>query len=311
MEHKEFSRIYYFPFWRKQFFFHKNAGAYSVLLSFYHPYVFLAKVCWFSWVKIPFVKYLFSANSRDLPISVQAFEEILGTTEKWVWVINKGSEGPFQKTTGLFINALRPTEKLFLKYGKSAEAISLIKNEIKVLQQLYDYEFASKIIQYKMDDDMAYFTSTVFTAQKYSGETMNTKLLDFIIKMNAIYPVALNSYDGFYYGFGHGDFCPWNLLTDKENIIVVDWEMGGNYLIGHDLFTFVFQSSFLLHPNRTVEEIYSDNKIWFVLFFNHFAITNYSDYLVKFASVKVQDKTISGSKALLEKYKDLKKLNTV
>jgi len=66
-----------------------------------------------------------------------------------------------------------------------------------------------------------------------------------------------------------------------------------------------------LHPDKTVENIYNENKNWFSLFFRHFAIDTYHPYLHKFASVKAQDQTISGNKTLLKQYWLLEKFNIV
>ena len=110
--------------------------------------------------------------------------------------------------------------------------------------------------------------------------------------------------------FSHGDFCPWNMLINKKyEFLLFDWEMSGYKPLGYDLFTYLFQTSFLLNPEITVFQIISKNKTKIKSFFQGFETANWEDYLIKFSSIKIAEEKAKKHSNLLFKYQQLLEFN--
>lgn len=45
--------------------------------------------------------------------------------------------------------------------------------------------------------------------------------------------------------FGHGDFCPWNTGMEGAKLLILDWELAGDYPMLYDFFHFVVQQEIL------------------------------------------------------------------
>ena len=81
--------------------------------------------------------------------------------------------------------------------------------------------------------------------------------------------------------------------------------MGGNYPLGYDLFTFIFQTNFLLKPNKSIQKIINENKNRIEQYFAHFNIFEWSNHLIDFSKIKVNLEKEKGLKGMLLEYQIL------
>jgi hypothetical protein len=97
------------------------------------------------------------------------------------------------------------------------------------------------------------------------------------------------------------------LLNKQQQIVLIDWEMAGLNPLGYDLFTFIFQTSFLLKPKLKINKIIYKNTIHINKYFNHFQIKDWKKYLIKFAKIKVEEEKEKSNSLLLLRYEELLK----
>ena len=76
-------------------------------------------------------------------------------------------------------------------------------------------------------------------------------------------------------------------MYNNENILVFDWEMAGMYTLGYDLFTYIFQTCFLLDSENQIKNIIVKNIKPIEYYFSHFNLKNWKPYLIAFAEHKV------------------------
>ena len=105
--------------------------------------------------------------------------------------------------------------------------------------------------------------------------------------------------------YSHGDFCPWNILVGQNKHILIDWEMADYRPLGYDLFTFIFQTSFLLFSHKSINRIIDSNKNHIDSYFNHFGIKSWESYLNRFAVLKLESEKEKKNQTLTEKYRQL------
>jgi hypothetical protein len=91
------------------------------------------------------------------------------------------------------------------------------------------------------------------------------------------------------------------MMEKNKKILLFDWEMGGNYPVGYDFFTYIFQTNFLLNPNKSISEIMLENKNNMKLYFKYFNIYDWNNYLLEFILLKIdlETKKREHSKAVL------------
>ena len=96
-------KIKAYPFWKKQYLFHQDATSNSSLLRLYHPYNSFAKINWWLWKNIPFYQKIFTYTLQEDSKLNKFIKKFTDVNPDYSWVINRGSENIYQKTTGLFI----------------------------------------------------------------------------------------------------------------------------------------------------------------------------------------------------------------
>ena len=64
-------------------------------------------------------------------------------------------------------------------------------------------------------------------------------------------------------------------MSYKGNFLVFDWEMAGNYTLGYDLFTYIFQTCFLLEPDVPIKDTILKNNIAIENYFSRFNLKNW------------------------------------
>lgn len=294
---------FFFNPFNKQYYFPRGFRNYKLFTSFYQPYTFKGKLLWNAWLNISLFRNLCKEKKPFDVLPLLNLKEYIPS--KVLLAFNKGTSGPEQKTTILGVN-LHTKEEFFIKYGETKLAKKNIDNEGKVLLQLKHLNFVPKLQDYINKEKFTLLKTSVLNGQRYTDETIN----DAIIEVLKILPnqniTTYNRNDkGLKFSFAHGDFCPWNIMKIETKIFVFDWELAGVYPYGYDLFTFIFQTAFLLHPNTDVKEIYQKNQKQIKNLFILWNIPCHIPYLIAFAEIKLELEIKKNNNILIPFYKKL------
>ena len=296
--------IAYFPTFKRKYYFSNSFNGKLLLKQFYQPYGFLTSLFCLFWDRAPFVDRVFTTSIVNLPININTIQSILGW--KNIDFVLCGGAGTEKKITGLCINK-DTDEKVFFKYGSSNRAVQLIKNEINILNSLSLPIIPSLLYSGKETNQDVWFITESFEGIKYNKIKVSSNIFSLILQINkAEFLKKKSSHCQLIYVFSHGDFCPWNLVINLENNIkVIDWEMAGWYPLGFDLFTFIFQSSFLLSPNKKPVMLIKENLSWFNQYFSSYGVDNYLPYLKEFSFIKFKMEHSKNNVELIQAYKNL------
>jgi len=169
--------------------------------------------------------------------------------------------------------------------------------------------FVPKLESYVFEDKrFTLIKTSVLTGQKMKNPFLNEQLLNTLftlstldVKSNRMYTTNLVSC------FAHGDFCPWNMFYDQEKINIFDWEMAGQYPVGYDLFTYIFQFEFLVNRKKRFEKLLKDNSDFIYRYFNQFKIDDWKIYLLEFINIKYSIESEKKNALLIKPFLELKK----
>ena len=294
-------RYYYFNPFRKQYYFPEDFQKYPLFNSFYKPYKLIARILWFIWQNFPICRLLCTTIHPENYLPLNQIKPYVPPGS--VLAFNLGSDGVENKITVLGINPLT-NETFFIKYAFNKVPCLNVFNEGIVLEQLSQLNFVPVIkLKAKVDNEFALIITSVLSGEKIKNQSINSQILDILyilseqtVKSDRNYTSELVTC------FAHGDFCPWNLLTYEGNIKVFDWELAGNYHLGYDLFTYIFQYEFLINEKMRFEFILNENSDSIQQYFNHFNIDNWMIYLHEFAKLKYEFESEKKDKELMEYY---------
>ena len=275
-------KYHYFHPLRPQYFFPQDFQKHKLFLSFFQPYSFYGAISWFLFVKFSFFRFFLKKNiDKYLP-----YDTILDTIgHPSLIAFNIGTVGPERKITGLGIHN---ESEFFIKFGTTKLAIANIINEYNILKLLSAYDYSPKILDFKNKKSHVLLKTNTFSGRRLKNLKVNSLILVNLIQLAKLELLASKkSNHSLKFTFAHGDYCPWNIIINDKNILLFDWEMGGHYPLGYDLFTFIFQTNFLLNPDMKIDYILSANKKFICEFFNFFNVKDWSDYLIAFAEIKI------------------------
>ncbi|GGZ89257.1 phosphotransferase [Algibacter mikhailovii] len=215
---------------------------------------------------------------------------------------NIGTPGREQKAT---IIAENNKAKRFLKFAQKPIAQQLVKNEAKILKKLESQNVIKtpRLINYVNNKDFTFILTDVIKGKKVSFTSINDKIFELLCVLGELFPLAQNNNERV---FSHGDFCPWNMLKeDSQDIILIDWEMASFKSLGYDLFTYIFHTNFLINEKKEIKDIMEDNIYWIKKYFNYFDVQNYNQYLISFVVSKMNIEKGKHKTQLYSKYKQL------
>lgn len=288
---------YLHPF-APQYFFQQECKKYSIFKSFYQPYTIPGAVTWWLLKNFKVYRFVFSKSDIEKYVPENHIRKILGADS--IIAFNAGSPGPEQKITVIAIQNGNP---VFLKYARTETAINLVENEYLVLLSLKDSNLSPGVIDHIAGDGFSCLKTEMLNGVRLSEKYLSSSLFKIIENISSFNvtcsyskPTKLKK------SFAHGDFCPWNLMNVDGTIKVFDWEMAGVYPLGYDLFTFIFQTSFLLYPGIRIEEIIRRNHIYITSFFD---CVDWKPYLAEFATIKLDVESRKNNKRLVPHYKRL------
>lgn len=295
---------YYFNIINKQYLFPKSFKKYELFSTFYQPYTFKGFLVWKLWQNFEFIRRL---SIVQFPEKIVPFNQIIKHIETpAILAFNRGSKGEEQKITVLGINPISKKE-FFIKYAESNIARNNVNNEGAILEQLKHLNFVPKLQQHINELNYTFILTNVLKGVRLKKQPLDQKLLSVLliiseqnIKSERIYNLGTDTC------FGHGDFCPWNMMVNNDTIQVYDWEMAGSYPIGYDLFTFIFQTSFLLTPKKKITEIIEKESDLIKNYFLAKGIHDWGKFLKDFVSIKLILETNKNNQRLILHYQKLK-----
>lgn len=296
------SYYYIHPF-KPQFFFPKNFKQKSILCSFYKPYTLSGTISWWLFKNINFYRILFEKNCIETYIPEQEIRRILGNNA--LMAFNTGTPGPEQKITAI---GVVDQDEFFIKYAQTSISRKNVINEYYILNQLAKLNFVPKVRSFYKDASQVLLQTSVLKGRRLGISLIDESILKCLIAIVDCKVATNRNYlSSGKTSFAHGDFCPWNMMSFHKKILIYDWEMAGNYPFGYDLFTYMFQTNFLIHSKKSNELIINENINFIVKYFSHFEIKNWKEFLVAFAQTKIQLEDVKETKELVSKYKGLLK----
>lgn len=288
--------FYLHPF-RPQYFFPEGFEIHRVFVSFFKPYSLVGKISWFLFLKFSLYRFFFKKNNIEQFIPEKKIRKIIDSD--YPMAFNSGTVGPEQKITALGLD--NNGGFFFLKYAQSPLAIKNVVNEHYIIKNLQILDFVPKIKNFYKYDNQVILKTDVLLGNRLGNITLNNSIMNCLFKLSEISVKSPNkTKSNLKFIFAHGDFCPWNMMENKKKILLFDWEMGGNYPAGYDLFTYIFQTNFFLNPDKLISEIFKENKKNIKLYFKHFNIDNWNNYLLDFILLKIDLESFKGkySKAI-------------
>lgn len=277
------NKFVYFPPGRKEYFFSIDLLEKSRSVDFlYSPFSVATKLFWHLLLNSTFFRSFFTCEEKSMPSSIQTILKLLDSNNA-TFQIKMGTEGPDQKIT-LIKHSKKDTS--FFKIGNTKRGIELIHHEYAILNELNGKFNAPKVKNFYSKEGFQFMETDYIIAQKIKSTTINESVFLYLL---TIASQNIDSNEGIIKCFNHGDCCPWNLLQQGEsNVLLIDWELAGKNILGYDLFTYIFQTPFLLSPNKSNKAILEDNRIWIQRFFDHFDVKDLKQYLSGFVIAKLE-----------------------
>lgn len=286
---------------KPQYFFPKNFTRHKVFLSFYQPYSLLGRISWWLFRHVSFVRWLLGKKNVESFIPEKEIRDL--TRSSAPMAFNTGTPGPEQKITAL---GFENNEYFFLKYARTPLAASNVTNEYHTLRQLEQLDIVPRVLDFKMHNGKVLLKTSVLQGTRTEHSALNEAIIAILHQLADLSVKDANRVNtNLLTCFAHGDFCPWNMMTKDGKIFFYDWEMAGNYPLGYDLYTYIFQTSFLLSPEKSPAEIISMNHDIIHSYFAQFKIDNWLQYLSEFARLKVEFESQKGENGLTNKYRVL------
>lgn len=298
-------RYFYFNPFNKQYYFPEGFRQRPLFVSFYQPYTFAGSVLWFVWKNTSLLRSLCKEDAIDTLLPIDRFKKYLPS--EVLMAINRGTKGVEQKMTILACD-LTNGEECFMKYAESKIARKNVDNEGKTLGQLKHLNFIPKLYLQVSEKDFSIIKTNILKGKRLDKQNVDEQVLKVLIelskqkvKTDRVFDTTLQSC------FAHGDFCPWNMMLDSGKLNVFDWEMAGSYPLGYDLFTFIFQTSFLIDSKKSIEKLLQENKKLIENYFKVFEVQSWRPYLLAYALEKIRSETLKNNKCLLLPFQELKK----
>lgn len=289
---------YFYPPKAPQFYFAKKS--FASFKDFYTPYSFRSKLFWSLYRNSRLLRSFFVVTENKIPLPLDQFKRVLGN-KGFCFFFNLGTFGVEQKATIVAINS---SQQLFLKWAESEIARNLVGNEAKVLLELEEYDIETpRILNYVSNDLSAYFVTEIIKGEKLKNTVLNNDIMSLMISVTNSFPLKKGR---FVESFSHGDFCSWNMLSNNtKGLILIDWEKAGFKSLGYDLFTFIFQTNFLLNSGKEIKKIIHENQSFINKYFKEVNIDNWQDYLINFAEIKILEEKKKEDSQLIFKYEEL------
>lgn len=294
--------FYVFPF-NKQYYFPADFREYPFLLSFYTPYTLVGNIFWRIWRKWFLLKYFFYVKESRVP-NLAIIKDLVG--KESIIALNTGTKGPEQKTSGIGIY-LNSKQRFFIKAAASDKGKNLISNEYFILKKLWGMPGIPQIIKFQTLDSWILLQTSFLDGEKFQQTLLTGEIYNLLLDLSKISTEGCQDFSQGFAGkkcFAHGDFCPWNIMICDSSLYLVDWEMAGIYQAGFDLFTYIFQTQFILHPKKKTTEIFKQNLSFMQSYFVHIGVTDWDILLFEFGANKFNN-TVNKSPILARRFREI------
>lgn len=273
---KTFTTSYYFPtIQAHQQYMYGLYSAYGGKLS---------KIYWNLFKKYNIVKVLTAVSEAKLPFPYHLIKETDGTD--CLMAFNMGSPGIEQKISILgYDNSMHIP--FFAKFSQKPTAKLLTCNEIKIYQILKGSSLTPQLLDYKICPEYVYLKAEFIEGKRPETTELTMPIVELCLQLKEHHlTTALTNAHGLKIALAHGDFCPWNILIQKENMKLIDWELAKDRPLGFDLFTYICQVSLLFTPNIELLQAIDKHSTLIKYYFTACGIDCYLPYLKAFATEK-------------------------
>ncbi|MGM0407490.1 MAG: phosphotransferase [Bacteroidota bacterium] len=298
-------RYYYYNPFNRQYYFPEGFEKYSIFQGFYQPYTMAGHILWFVWKNYRWFRHLYYEDNAEKFLPIDQLKKHVDSDS--IMAFNRGAPGVEQKLTILGLDRLKNTE-FFIKYADKEISVNNVLNEGNILKQL-DLDFVPKLKLLHKNDKYTLIQTEVVKGERLADLSINKQLVNVLLTLSEQNIITRGKIKTtLKCSFAHGDFCPWNLIVDNNKIYIYDWEMADHYPLGYDLFTFIFQTSFLISPGKKLEKILDSATLEHINFyFNNFHIKDWRPYLYEFANLKFNREFNKQNRRLFPNYLKLKK----
>jgi hypothetical protein len=292
--------LYRFKTRTTSYFFPKQTEKSRFIYSLYGNYGgVVAKLYWWLFLHCSLVRFLNRVESSSVQ-DVELLQTLLGADS--VFGINYGTPSPDQKKSILGYD--EAGRHFFAKLSQKENARKLSSNEIFVYQKLADSGLVPKLFDCKITDDYVFLKTECVDGNHVHGQISNDEILQILETLRAYhYDDSLNA-NCLKMCFSHGDFCPWNMLESDGCLKVIDWEMAGERALGHDLFTYIFQTAFLIRREESLENVMRESKKLIESYFKSACIDDWKPYLKAFTLLKIEEFTRKQDAYMIARYKE-------
>ena len=291
-------KYYYIHPFKHQYFFPIGFKKYDLFLNFFSPYSKMGRISWLLFTKFSMYRLFFTKKNIESFIPEKNIKKIIGKDA--VMAFNLGTIGPEQKITGL---GVYNKEEFFIKYAQTKIAIVNVTNEYHILKQIEHLDKVPKVLDFYTDNNQVLLKTHVLKGERLKDKSIDKNIIDQLILLSKQkVDCSRTTSSNLLTCFSHGDFCPWNMMSNNGEILLFDWEMAGTYTIGYDLFTYIFQTRFLLNAEITIEETVFENIKAIEYYFSHFNISDWKLYLRAFTDNKISLEQLKGDNGMLTKY---------
>lgn len=291
---KTFTTSYYFP---------DIDSSKAYMYGLYSPYGGkLSKWYWSLFRRFKCVRLLTSVKEDDLDFPYRQIKTLTG--ENTLLAFNMGSPGVEQKISMLGWNEEKH-QRFFAKFSQKPAARTLTRNEINVYKVLEGTGLTPRLLNSNSSDDYDFIMTEYVEGKRPETRFMNEKVLELAIKLSDYHLKESNQNGELKTCLSHGDFCPWNILVNKEQWNLIDWEVAAERPLGFDLFTYICQVSALFDKEKSLSQAIEENKYYIDMYFKTFSIVDWRKYFISFVEEKVIYEASKGNDKLLKKYKEL------
>ena len=298
-------RYYYFNPFSKKCYFPEGFHNYPIFTSFYKPYKKTAKLMWKIWRNSAIFRNLFYIDQPENVLPITQISKYVSS--KSILAFNLGTTGIEQKITVLGFDTSTEAS-FFIKYATSDVSRYNVSNEGDVLQQLSHLPFIPMLQLYIKDEkEFTLIKTSVLKGNKLKQQPLNVQILSILFTLSSQKIRSCRNYKSDLQNcFAHGDLTPWNMLVDEGVIRLFDWEMAGQYPLGYDLFTYIFQFEFLVIGKMRFDFLLNKNYETINQYFNNFHVVDWIPYLQEFSKLKYKLESEKNNIDLIEPYLKLK-----
>lgn len=273
--------LYRFKTFRTSYYFPSLTKERKFLYGLYTPFGGgLAKKYWNAFCGCSLVRFLTKVYNPDKEFP---YSKIMSMMPKDSIVsFNLGTPGPEQKISMLGLDS--SGNHFFAKFSTKDGAMTLSRNELKVLTSLKGMNVAPELYDYNDGGDYVFFRTSCVDGHSPNDISINDDIVKLAVSINKIKVV-----DGeLKTCFCHGDFTPWNLVVSPiGELKMIDWELAGEYELGYDLFVYITQVAAKFNPEKPLTEAMNQNQKYVDDYFASFDVSDWTPYLKAFANRKI------------------------